>query len=280
MNSHSYKFSVLLIALLILLAACDHDDDDEVVPSNQVNTDQTYVDAYVTAGPNGPVTAAVQLLEGGPGSRRQIALTQGDSLWISAEKSISGNFFTDNLFDNFVNVDHTVAKLETPFAGEIEFLFLTFSFIGDLTYSGVINDAGQATYYLTYFREDFPISDRSSVTLPPVFSLTAPLANEAPSRANDIQINWQPAGTVNEVEITANLSCDFASSPTAQYHQTLTTDSGSHTIPGGTLDGGAANECPLTIEVSKNAVGSFDPALNSGQITGHRVDRVTVATTQ
>jgi hypothetical protein len=269
------KKLLILVLLLILAAGCHEDQTD---PSAQVNTDRTYVDMRVSAGNTETVTASVQLLNADPLPDNQVELNAGDDLWFSAGQNITGTVLDNDgdLFEGFHNLTGKITKLSG--GREVEH-FLWFGWLrGDSWYIGTLDEIDNETYYLSYLRRDFADALDSFVTLPDRFSITAPLANEIHSRANDIVVLWQPSDTDLLVEISAYFHC--GGDTTDQLIIAVPADTGAYTIPAGDMDGlTIAGNCVTTLEVSRSRTGTVDTALYGGSIIGERFSTITVTTT-
>lgn len=274
--NHTRLPAFLIIVLSVLMQGCFNDTD----PSNDVDTSQTYLDMRVSASHTGRVSASVQLLNANPVPDNQINLSQGDELWFS----YGGNIVqlvqanNGNLFDGFAGLAEHVTQLND--GDEILYLLWFGWLIGDNWYNGFLDEVDGEIYYLSYLRNDFRDAINSFVTLPELFSITAPLANEQHSRANDIVVNWTPSGTASSVDISVYLNCNTGMMTSHRVFFSVGADSGSYTLSGGALMGSSTSgNCATTIEVAKSNSGTVDPVLYGGAIAGERFDTVTITTT-
>ncbi len=97
----------------------------------------------------------------------------------------------------------------------------------------------------------------TTVQLPPAFEITAPAANF--SRAAAFTLDWTPAAE-EPMELTVSGDC------VNLYVNTIDADTGTFTIPAGTLtqvDAGAQN-CDVTFTLKRTKVGSLDVAFEEG----------------
>lgn len=256
------------------VAAC-HDDAPK--PSTQVGTDQTYVFFSVTARSSGPVYADAQLREGGAGGA-PLQLAGGDSLWFSAGQPVNAFEASGNIADALADAADRIARMDEQGTFEFDFLFLEFAILGTPYYTGTLNPVPENRYYLGYLREQLSNATESYVSLPPAFQIIAPLSNETVSRTNDIVVNWETsAESIDEVEIHASLVCEGVIRQS--FNNRLTSDTGTYTVPGGTLDVVTNQTCPLDIEITKRRFGTLGANLNGGDINGQRVTTVTVMST-
>jgi hypothetical protein len=274
------RFPVL--ALMLCLAVGCHDDGPRTVGSSDVTTGQIYLDAHFTSNGIDDTFITVQLLEGGPASDTQVELDGGDELWGSAVQSITSDSTSGDLFgglEELASRHYRLHRIEGTFF-EFDFLFLEFIIKGDILYSATLpHDDEVSTYYLSFLRPNGGTeAPDSMVNLPPAFTLTAPQANETFSRADPIQLNWEPSASTDEVELTIFLSCIDGGTHTIS--NTGMVDDGDRIIAANALNAsGIAGNCSTTVEITKSRLGTLDSAIGSGRIVGHQVRRVTFTTT-
>ena len=265
-----------IIASIFLITACS--DSDDSVGSGGVDTEDTYFDIHFTDNGSGSVSVSTQLLTDGPGSDTQVYLSDNDQLWASKDQNIENLSVNGTLFNGFDTLAANVVRLydadETDV--EIDFLFLSIIFRGNIWYANLL-EAGEAStvYYLSYVRSRREDALDSTVILPEPFSISAPLAGERHSRVNDLQIIWEPSGSTSTVEINVRASC--LSGFDGVYREEIA-DTGAFTMPGGSLIG-LSEDCSTVVEVSKSLLGNLDPNVGSGRIVGHQVRRVAITTT-
>lgn len=263
-------FTVIICTLLV--SACD---DDDPIPSSLVDTSNTHVDIHVVSEQSDRVTVMVQLLEGGVGSNTQVALIDSDELWLTGEKPVTELNLSENLFDELSQMRLSDKKLQSTAADF--FIFPFFYFVGDIRYFANVMADPSNTYYVSYFRNEYAHAPNSFVTLPQSFQITSPTPSTMASRVNDLIITWESFGSQDTVEIFETSSCLNENDPILSEYST--TDSGSFTIPGGSLAAGATGQCSTTLEVTKVRLGQIDVNLQSGLIRGRRVQQVNIQTT-
>lgn len=279
MNSQTHHF-IKHIALgcgaALALTACYQTDPKD---SDEVSTNQTYVHFSVTGRASGPIDAHVQLREGGAAGA-PLRLIDGDSLWFSSGQSVNDYETGDNIARQLAEASQRVMRMESHGIIDFDFLFLHFAIEAAPYYTASLDPVAENRYYLGYLRAQQADATGSYVSLPDVFNITTPAGNESVNRANDIVVNWQSGDDpdVDEVEIHAALVC--GGNTVNSFREVLDTDAGTYTIPGGTLDYRIDQRCPLSIEVSKQRRGTLGRYLNGGEITGQRVDTVTVSSTE
>lgn len=113
----------------------------------------------------------------------------------------------------------------------------------------------------------------STATLPAKFTLSGPATPT--SRAAPIALTWTPAGSPDDMSWQANGDCIEVTSGT------MTGDTGSFEVPANMLrkrmGDGIADNCMVTIAVSRARDGSLDPGYGKGgQIRGVQVRTVSV----
>lgn len=269
------KLIVVAGVAALSAAACYH---DETKDSDRVGTFQTYAQFNVTARGSGPVSADVQLREGGAGGAA-LHLSSGDSLWFSSGRAVDHFEASDNIAEALTDAAEHVVRMEEQNTVDFDFLFLDFEIQDSPYYTADLDPVDDNRYYLGYLRDSKPNATGSHVSLPAAFDITAPLANETVNRNNDITVNWQTRDeTVDEVTVTAALVCDGRTEDTIT--ETVPQDPGTYTIGGGRFAGVTDRTCPLSIEVTKQRTGTLGPNLNGGEITGQRVATVTVSSTE
>lgn len=256
------------------IAAC-HEQASK--PSDQVGTDQTYVFFSVTARSSGPAYADAQLREGGAGGT-PLRLAGGDSLWFTAGQPVDAFEASSNIAGALADAAERTARMDEQGTAEFNFLFLKIAILGTPYYATTLNPIPENRYYLGYLRKQLPNATESYVSLPSSFQITAPLSNETVSRTNDILVNWETSGeSIDEVEIHTALVCDGVTRQS--FNDRLNSDTGTYTVPGGTLDATVNQTCPLDIEITKRRFGTLGANLNGGEINGQRVTTVTVMST-
>jgi hypothetical protein len=99
----------------------------------------------------------------------------------------------------------------------------------------------------------------TTVELPPAFELDPP-STEPWSRLDDLVLSWGPASE-------QDMHVDISGSCIVPYHQQLTGDPATFTLPGGTLtplDEDEPTSCDLEIRVSRILPGTLDPSYGEG----------------
>lgn len=278
MNAKLNCFMLIVSTIsMALLAGCD---DDEAERSDRVDTGRTYVDMRVSASNTQSVTASVQLLNADPLPDEQLALRGGDELWFSYGQSIDQlTLDSENgLFDAFQALPQKMTRLS---GGQDRYRFFWHTWLyGDVWYHGTLDEIEDERYFISYLRKEHRDAPDSYVTLPEIFSISAPLANETYSRANDIVINWEPSDTDLDVQIGVFVDCTNSDDLSYDDLISVPTDTGTYTLPAGTLNNGdVSGTCVTTIEVSKNQTGTIDTGLYGGRIIGERFRSVSFETT-
>lgn len=266
--------ATVIVTAAVSFTAC-HETASK--PSDQVGTDQTYVFFTVTARASGPVYADAQLREGGAAGT-PLRLSGGDSLWFTAGQPVDAFEASGNIAGALADAAERTVKMGERGTVEFNFLFLKIAISETPYYSATLNPVPENRYYIGYLREQLPNATESYVSLPSSFRITAPLSNETVSRTNDIVVNWETsAESIDEVEIQTALVCDGVTRQT--FNDRLTGDTGTYTVPGGTLDATVNQTCPLDIEITKRRFGTLGANLNGGEINGQQVTTVTVMST-
>ena len=260
---HSLSKTNLLIASVLILNGCG----SSVVSSDDVATNDAHVNIHVTAGETGDAYINTELLPNGPASNTRIELSQSDQLWASNDKPFSRTLDVNNLFGELSNMTSTTVNLHQ--GGTFSYGFLGLRIIGDIWYSGLIPESDSNTYYVSLLRDSFQSAMDSSVQLPDVFSVEAPLVTETLSRSNDLEIRWQSDASNHQVSISIFTTCLNDVYDTLDI--TNLSDTGSYTVAAMDFSPDAVGNCNTNIEVVKTNLGNLDPGFNSGIISGNRV---------
>jgi hypothetical protein len=266
-------------AALFFLAGCS--DSDNRIPSESLDTQSVFFDMQFTDNGSGTVSVDTQLRFNEPGSITEIYLSGGDQLWASKDANLEDISLGDDLFHGLESLAARVTRLGQA-KGDILFLFMTLIFSDDIWYTNVLETGDASTvYYLSFVRSRRTDALNSTVVLPEPFIITAPLPGEEHSRANDILVEWEPSGSESTVQITVRTSCINGSVSlidVGDEDEIIISDTGSFTIPGGTLTG-ASGDCSSVVEVRKRRLGTPDPNIGFARIVGNYVRRVAITTT-
>lgn len=266
-------------AALFFLIGCA--DSDSPIASEDVDTQSVFFDMQFTDNGSGTVTVDTQLLFNEPGSITQIYLSGDDQLWASKDANLEEISLGDDLFHGLESLAARVTRLGQA-QGDIFFLFLTLIFSDDIWYTNVLETGDASTvYYLSFVRSRRTDALNSTVVLPEPFIITAPQPGELPSRTNPIQVDWEPSDSTSTVQITVRTSCINGSVSlidVGEEEEIIISDTGSFTIPGGTLTG-ASGDCLSVVEVRKSRLGTPDPNIGFARIVGNYVRRVAITTT-
>lgn len=273
----SYLYITSLIFLSILLLACG-DGDDGTVSSDVVTTARIHANIHVTADDGPTVFVDGELLPDDISSGRRIIISKSDELWISNAGSPTLSYDGDDVFASLKTTSETTRKLSA--GNDYSFNFLLFKFSKNIsgTWNTAEINANEADiYHLAFLRSNYSDADNSVATVPAKFDLYAPLYSEDLSRSNDLVINWQ-AGSSDSVSINIVTSC-FHDIFDEQEFINLDDSIGSYTILASEFSPNASGQCNTTIEVVKSRLGQLDQHFRGGIISGHRVAKVTVVTT-
>lgn len=271
----SYKYITTVLFLSTLLMACD---DNDTVSSDIVTTSRIHTNFHVTAD-NGPtVFVDGELLPDGPSSERRIVLSKSDELWISNAGKPNLSYDGDDVFVSLKSISETSRKLSAGIDYSFNFLLFKFSKnISGAWHTAEIAANADDTYHLSFLRHNYNDASNNVVSLPNKFDLYAPLPSESLSRSNDLVVNWQ-AGSSDSVSINIVSSC-FHDNFDEQEFNDLDDSTGSHTILASQFSPNASGQCNTTIEVVKSRLGQLDLNFSNGIISGHRVAKVSITTT-
>ncbi len=268
-NMYIYFVSIIGLALV----GCGSDND--TVNSDIVNTTNTHANIHITAGNTGKAYINIELKPDGPASTTNIKLSDGDTLWAYNYDPSDFSGDSGDLFSELSYVANNSTNVKE--GGTFFYSFLGFRIQGDIWYSGFIPTSNNNTYYVSLLRDSFQDAVGSYVTLPDIFSITAPLSNETHSRSNDLQINWQTTDDNHSVNISIFTTCLNSINDT---HDIIgLADTGSYVLPAADFTRRANGSCNTNVEIVKAQVGQLNPNFNSGIITGNRVDKTVFIST-
>ncbi len=188
----------------------------------------------------------------------------------TGQTTVTAQFNVDNNGTDFVNLssgDSAVAQV----ASQSHTMSQT-NVLGDIAYQTTFSGEDAAgTQYTVALDRSTDVSAPSSVcTLPDGFDITGPTSSGTFSRANDLTVTYDNAGSSD----TMTWSLSGCSEGTGS----VTGDSGSFTIPKGTLSPGGeqSGTCQDTITLTRARAGQVDPHYGSGgSITAQQVRSVT-----
>lgn len=199
------------------------------VDSSDVRTAGIYPN--FTASTDGSGTRAEATLRvGGASSNTFVALSDGDSLTVTAD-------------------------------GEATTLSETR--LGDyVIYTADLEPDAEDTSFTFALERTTDTSAPSSVaTLPAAFELTAPAADSVFSRAEDIVVSWEPSGEQDTMLV------EWATDCTWTYEVEVDGDTGSLTIPAAdveVIDGHEEESCAGALTLTRRRGGALDPAFEEG----------------
>lgn len=202
----------------------------ESVESDDVLTDGIYAILRAVATDDDGLRATAILLVGGAGSNTYVMLTGDDALTATA--------------------DGETSRLIAQNLGDI------YQYNGELAANAVDTEV--------VFRFERTIDDGapdSRCTMPAAFEITAPVDGDVFSRAeDDLVITWTPGSDDDPLQLEVDGSC------IQDLVVTIDEDTGSHTIPAGTIESFAepAEACEITIRLSRERSGTLDPAFGEG----------------
>jgi hypothetical protein len=143
-------------------------------------------------------------------------------------------------------------------------------------------DAPQAYEFLMVRRDDDNEEIAWTVTLPPAFEITAPAANAQASRAADLEITWDPAGSgdlrleLDDEDIDCTLDTPSGAADIAGIDGVQTADDGLELIPAGTItvdEMDTTLACPATLMLVREQAGEYPAAFKDGGRTAGLVER-------
>lgn len=236
---------LILVASAAGLGGCAH------TSSSDVATDALYADMAVSADGSGQTIATAALKVGGATSNDFLDLSNTDTLVATADSSNQ----------------QTMVREEA---------------LGAVWYQAIFAvDSAGTLFQIAFNRQPNsnmpnPVSAPDShVTLPAPFAITAPAQNAQYSRASDpVTVTWSGSGQTDPMSYVATGDCVEALS------QTISSDSGTLTIPAGTIvphSGQGATSCTVTIKIYRSRAGTIDPAYGKGgKISGTQVRSIDI----
>ena len=222
------KISLALVASAI--AGCGNSN---AVDSETLETQGLWVGVRFEAPGNGATGVNVEINEGGS-SGNDVRLSSNERLEVSA----NGIIVVLDEDEDFLDIDYE---------------------------GSVPTDASDTLFALSLFRADGSINSRTRVNLPNFFTITSPANNQATMVGDIINVQWSPA-TGGSIAMSIMTQCsgftrvDFLDVP----------DNGSYAINTASLPGiqdpaiPRENGCTLTIDLTRERVGTIDPAFRGG----------------
>jgi len=203
----------------------------ETVSSENIRTGGISMKTVVTAGSSSS-RVRVTLTVGGDESNTYVVLESGDELIAEA--------------------DGQEKKMEKEADGIYEATFDT-------------NEEDTA-FTVHLLREDDDDATGNTGTLPPPFAITSDLGDDPISRADDLELTWEPSSTDEmtlEVDDEVGESCIFAKTFTRRSNPALE-DDGQYVIEGGELDGTSGDDetCEIILDLRREREGYRDAKLD------------------
>jgi hypothetical protein len=198
-----------------------------------------------------------------------LELEEGKSFWASTAES-PGEVAADpvRLTTNLRDQGLEDALFQTVFYQDASPIF-----------AAKLDQAANDRYYIVY-DEDGREEGASYATIPQPFQITAPLPNEIVTLANDLVVNWDTPGNVDDVLVHAAVFCDGFSEEWEWYTIASLGNTGTHTIPGSSISNARMTDsCPLTIEVATGRDGTSGMGFNGSEVVGYRISTVTLTAT-
>jgi hypothetical protein len=150
--------------------------------------------------------------------------------------------------------------------------------LGAVAYTGNLTASDAATQYtISLNRSTDTSAPGSTCTMPAALSITTPAASASFSRNNDdISVTYSGSGQSDPLSWSVTGDC-----VTPVSSQTLPSDTGSFTIPKGTIkqlsnSTNAVTNCQITLTVNRTRNGTLDPSYNGGLIQAIQSRSVTL----
>lgn len=269
--------SVLTILMLaIFLNACTGDGVDTIADSSGVNTSNMSAEMHVSYTGSQTVTIEVLLREGPITSSTDIDLQSGDTLKASTVGDPSQLDFSNNLFDNLLEITNQVKTLEQGTRRVYNHIIS-----GIWYYANIDAKYRNKPFTVSLLRNSQNDAPDSVVTLPPDFNLSIDelSSSNMVSRSGPITVRWTPANPGYSKELTGFVNCtDGATDEWSAV--ALDRNADSYVIPTSTLSG-YTGDCIITIGVESWTLGTADPALNlTSFIQGHQYRTTAIATVE
>jgi hypothetical protein len=174
----------------------------------------------------------------------------------------SAELNVDNNATDFVDLSPGDSLVATPAGGSSQTMTRG-DVLGIISYSTGFNgqDAPGTAYTIAFNRKAPAVSAPSSTcSIPQPFSVSSPASGVTFSRATDaITVNWAAAGQSDAMSYVISGSCVKTATGT------IPADSGSFTIPKGTLVvSGGSSSCTATLTVNRTRSGQVDQAFGYG----------------
>jgi len=265
----------------VVLSGCTEDDGYEVVDSTGVATSSIAADMHVSYTGSQVVTVEVNLNEGPLGAYNDINLIYGDTLKASTIGDPANLNFSDNLFDNLLEITNQVKTLQQ----------------GTRRVYG--NEISGIWYYATidakYRDKEFTLSlergyqndaPNSVVSLPPDFrvGIAEAAGGNTVSRSGPISVTWSPANAGFFQEIRAFVNCSNGTTDEQSWEINnfdTANPLSSYAIPAGTFNYPTATYCDITFGMEHRGRGTADPALHStSTIQAHQYRNITIGTVE
>lgn len=220
------------------LAGCAEDVD-----SDDVATDAIYANIWVEASGDGNSRAYTALRVGGSSSNTFLELTDYDALMTFVNDTSKGMAESESALGTTYSATFPYEAEDTPFR---------VAFLRTPPPDGEC--AGKS-------------APNSTVTLPRPFSITAPAPSTSVSRGAGFTFTWNNSGESDPLSYRVSGTC------IQDYSESISSDSGSYTIPAGSIMVVGTDQtvsCAATLTLSRTRAGSLDPNYGEGGVISAR----------
>ena len=269
-------FVLITFSLTTGLVACTGDDVNTIADSPGVSTASMSAEMHVSYTGSQTVTIEVLLREGPITSNTDINLISGDTLKASTVGDPSQLNFSDDLFDNLLEISNQVKTLQRGTRRVYDNIISGIWYYA--TTEAKYRDKPFTVSLLRNSQNDAP---NSVVVLPPDFSISVDelASSNVVSRSGPVTVRWSPINPGYSMEITGFVNCSDGVTdnwPAAS----LNSSAGSYAIPIENLTG-YAGDCIITLGVEIWTLGSVDSALQlTSFIKGHQYRTLAIATVE
>ncbi|MCG6969484.1 MAG: hypothetical protein LJE85_06930 [Gammaproteobacteria bacterium] len=272
----SYFYRTVILILAVIINACTSDDVNTIVDSPGVNTASISAEIHVSYTGSQAVTIEVMLREGTINSNTDINLISGDTLKASTVGDPSQLNFSDDLFNNLLEISNQVKTLQRGTRRVYDHIISGIWYYA--TTDAKYRDKEFTVSLLRNSQNDAP---NSVVSLPPDFSISIDelTASNIVSRSGPVTVRWSPISPGYSMEITGFVNC--SNGDTDEWPAvSLNSSAGSYVIPTENLTG-YSGDCIITIGAETWTLGSTDPAFQiTSFIQGHQYRTRAIATVE